>query len=324
MKCGLSAFIAFLPSVSMRPSEKHPTSFWRISFPSSHNLGGDDISRCLPFSWGVTAAVRGSLCQIFPESLRYRQEVDLMASAWSVAVLSRTLTLEQVIQDWRDFGAELSWWQNRNHTIYAARYFSSSWFLALFIFFSWFLLPDQVLQSIPRWFKTTKAITSFCSRLCTLGRTQQGELASPLLIFIWGGLKVGLEHVLICPHLVREDQTAGDQNSWVSLGMSWNLYMIFPYMVTLGKPDFLCGNSGTNDLQRSRPSLKSHAVSQLPHFWLKQCDSPSTFKGKEFRPSRELASLIAQLVKNLPAMQETWVWLLGQEDPLATHSSILD
>ena len=39
------------------------------------------------------------------------------------------------------------------------------------------------------------------------------------------------------------------------------------------------------------------------------------------------ASLVAQLVKNLPAMQETWVRLLGQEDPLeeemATHSSIL-
>ena len=39
------------------------------------------------------------------------------------------------------------------------------------------------------------------------------------------------------------------------------------------------------------------------------------------------ASLIAQLVKNLPAMQETQVQFLGQEDPLekemATHSSIL-
>ena len=28
-----------------------------------------------------------------------------------------------------------------------------------------------------------------------------------------------------------------------------------------------------------------------------------------------LASLVAQMVKNLPAMQETWVWSLGQEDP---------
>ena len=39
------------------------------------------------------------------------------------------------------------------------------------------------------------------------------------------------------------------------------------------------------------------------------------------------ASLVAQLVKNLPAMQGTWVQSLGWEDPLekgkATHSSIL-
>ena len=38
------------------------------------------------------------------------------------------------------------------------------------------------------------------------------------------------------------------------------------------------------------------------------------------------ASLVAQLVKNPPAMQETWVQSLGWEDPLengqATHSSI--
>ena len=27
------------------------------------------------------------------------------------------------------------------------------------------------------------------------------------------------------------------------------------------------------------------------------------------------ASLVAQLVKNLPAMQQTWVWSLGWEDP---------
>jgi len=38
-------------------------------------------------------------------------------------------------------------------------------------------------------------------------------------------------------------------------------------------------------------------------------------------------SLIAQLVKNPPALWETWVWSLGWEDPLekgkGTHSSIL-
>ena len=39
------------------------------------------------------------------------------------------------------------------------------------------------------------------------------------------------------------------------------------------------------------------------------------------------ASLVAQPVKNRPAMRETWVWFLGWEDPLkkemATHSSTL-
>ena len=39
------------------------------------------------------------------------------------------------------------------------------------------------------------------------------------------------------------------------------------------------------------------------------------------------ASLVAQTVKNLPAMRETWVQSLGWEDPLekgkATHCSIL-
>ena len=44
--------------------------------------------------------------------------------------------------------------------------------------------------------------------------------------------------------------------------------------------------------------------------------------GEDLKPS-----LIAQLVKNLPATQETWVSSLGWEDPLekgtVTHSSVL-
>ena len=39
------------------------------------------------------------------------------------------------------------------------------------------------------------------------------------------------------------------------------------------------------------------------------------------------ASLVAQLIKNLPAMQETWIQSLGWEDPLEKgkfiHTSIL-
>ena len=51
-----------------------------------------------------------------------------------------------------------------------------------------------------------------------------------------------------------------------------------------------------------------------------------TLSGQVFGFSKG-ASLVAQMVKNLPAMQESWVQTLGWEDPLekrmATYASIL-
>ena len=45
------------------------------------------------------------------------------------------------------------------------------------------------------------------------------------------------------------------------------------------------------------------------------------------RMNHHRASLVVQVVKNLPAMQDTWVQSVGWEDPLekgmTTHSSIL-
>ena len=53
----------------------------------------------------------------------------------------------------------------------------------------------------------------------------------------------------------------------------------------------------------------------------------STGEGIGYPPQDSWASLVAQLVKNLPTMQETWVRSLGWEDSLekgkATHSSTL-
>ena len=50
-------------------------------------------------------------------------------------------------------------------------------------------------------------------------------------------------------------------------------------------------------------------------------------EGKGYPLQYSWASLVAQLVKILPGMQETWVRSLGWEDPLekgeTTHSSIL-
>ena len=53
----------------------------------------------------------------------------------------------------------------------------------------------------------------------------------------------------------------------------------------------------------------------------------SSGEGIGYPPQYSWASLVAQLVKNPPAMRETWDQSLGWEDPLekgrATHSSIL-
>ena len=57
---------------------------------------------------------------------------------------------------------------------------------------------------------------------------------------------------------------------------------------------------------------------------------PRNIKSATVSPSichELIASLVAQRLKRLPAMRETWVWFLGQENPLekemATHSRIL-
>ena len=77
-----------------------------------------------------------------------------------------------------------------------------------------------------------------------------------------------------------------------------------------------------NFLQKSLYDfLKSNPLSwcQIPNIGL--------FHHLLFSPSPKGAFLVAQSVRNLPAMQETWVQFLGWEDPLekemATHSSIL-
>ena len=53
----------------------------------------------------------------------------------------------------------------------------------------------------------------------------------------------------------------------------------------------------------------------------------SAGEGRGYPLQYSWASLVAHLVKNLPAMWETWVLSLSWEDPLekgkATHSSIL-
>ena len=59
-----------------------------------------------------------------------------------------------------------------------------------------------------------------------------------------------------------------------------------------------------------------------PELMITQQTTQSKLSTRDYR-----LSLVAQTVKCLPTMRETWVWSLGQEDPLekemATHSSNL-
>ena len=71
------------------------------------------------------------------------------------------------------------------------------------------------------------------------------------------------------------------------------------------------------DQMKGSPSFK----------YSKSCQSSSFFNCRVTCNTQDYISLVVQMVKNLPAMQETQVRSLGQEDALekdmATHSSIL-
>ena len=76
-----------------------------------------------------------------------------------------------------------------------------------------------------------------------------------------------------------------------------------------------------------RPPLRSqtHSIRIIGFSWNRR--TLNFVEAFMFKFIKTQASLVVQMVKNLPIMQETWVWSLGWEDPLekeiGTHSSIL-
>ena len=78
---------------------------------------------------------------------------------------------------------------------------------------------------------------------------------------------------------------------------------------------------------------QNHPAKTLLNSWLAKITNAMSDNKYHLKPLRfglicyTLMDKVAQMVKHLPTMQETWVRSLGQEDPLekemATHSSIL-
>ena len=72
----------------------------------------------------------------------------------------------------------------------------------------------------------------------------------------------------------------------------------------------------TSTIALWRTSLAAQLVKNLPAMQETPVRSLGWEEGIGYPLQYSWASLVAQLVKNLPAKQETWVWSLGWKDPL--------
>ena len=117
-------------------------------------------------------------------------------------------------------------------------------------------------------------------------------------------------------------------DSWglqLSLRMEEALFPLLEQQQTLDSYKFivfLTPSGGFPDSSVGKePACNAGDPGSIPGSW----SSPGEETGYLLQYS--WASLVAQLVKDAPAMQESWVWSLGWEAPLekgkATHSSIL-
>ena len=129
-------------------------------------------------------------------------------------------------------------------------------------------------------------------------------MATPILAALWsvGALRGGMEHSGVVRGILFPDQGSNPGS------LHWECEVI-----ATGPP----GKSCKHFLKESTFISSLRDISQSP-------------RANEQLSKYSLctqASLVAQLVKNPPVMQETWVRSLGWEDPLekgkAAHSSIL-
>ena len=153
---------------------------------------------------------------------------------------------------------------------------------------------------------------------------------------IWIGLKCKLS--ITCQCLLFRDNSWGETESGFlpdaalpgkpRIDQRTRVRHFFPQKRSAGN-SIACDSSKYNKKVDGMRNLKwadcgpSLVVSSLAHWYI----SKEGDKRLKVLPQHLGASLVAQMVNNLPAVQEIWVWFLGQEDPLekgvATHYSIL-
>ena len=133
------------------------------------------------------------------------------------------------------------------------------------------------------------------------------------------GPRNSLGWILTPPCILRRSRVA-----WlvkpVGMREAWNIYFS-DYVHLFHQFDYWYGHGFHGSSNGKESACNAGDPSSIPG------SGRATGKGIGYSLQYSWASLMAQLVKNLPAMQETWIWSLGWEDPLAkgtaTHTSIL-
>ena len=112
------------------------------------------------------------------------------------------------------------------------------------------------------------------------------------------------------------------------LGLSWWLRIHLQCGRSAKRIHLQCGRSAKRIyLQCGRSAKRIHLQCRRSGCDPLDRDPWIAYPGIGYPLQYSWASLVAQLVKNPPAVWKTWVWSLGWEDPLekgkATHSSIV-
>ena len=98
----------------------------------------------------------------------------------------------------------------------------------------------------------------------------------------------------------------------MSCATTW-MHLEIAVLYEVGEKDKYCVTSSIAELKMIEMNLLIKQTHRLNEFMVTE--------------GKERTSLVAQMVKRLPTMRETWVPSLGQKDPLekemATHSSVL-
>ena len=138
------------------------------------------------------------------------------------------------------------------------------------------------------------------------------------------GPRNSLGWILTPPCILRRSRVVPQLLAWlvkpVGMGEPWNSYFS-DYLHLFHQFDYWYGHSFHGSSTGKESACNARDPSSSPG------TGRSTGNGIGYPLQYFWASLMAQLVKNLPEMRETWIWSLGWENPLvkgtATHSSIL-